>query len=178
MKKLSGTFNVKDNKNAYTVAVAIALLLASILLVTYYVALRPATNGYTTIYLLDSQKKAVDYPEFLLANVNSTFSVYVNVENHMGRTLTDTQVLVKVTTDLNPTFPVNVNATQTFTGTIRDGGTWENVSTISLDQPGNYAVYFELWVPNQNGQLQFSNNFCVLNVQVAAPENATASVSK
>jgi uncharacterized membrane protein len=173
MTKLSGTFSIKDNKNVYAVAVAIALLLASVLLVTYYVALRPAPDQYTTIYLLDSQKKAADYPEFLVANVNSTFSVYVDVENHMGRTLNDAQVLVKVTTDLNPTFPVDVNATQTLIGTVRDGAVWENVSTVSLNQPGNYAVYFELWIPSKNGQLQFSNNFCVLNVQVSAGNETT-----
>ena len=176
MKKLGGNLNIKSNKNAYAVSVAIALLLASVLLVTYYVALRPVQEGYITIYLLDSNKKAVDYPEFLVANLNSTFSVYVDVENHMGRTLNDTQVLVKVTSDLNPTFPVDANVTQTFNGTVQDGAKWENVATVSLNQPGNYAVYFELWIPNQNGQLQFSNDFCVLNVQVAA-ENATSPVS-
>ena len=177
MTKLSGTFSVKDNKNVYAVAVAIALLLASVLLVTYYLALRPAPKGYTTIYLLDSQKKAVDYPEFLVANVNSTFSVFVDVENHMGRVLNDAQVLVKITTDLNPTFPVDVNATQAFTGTVKDGATLENVSTISLNQPGNYSVYFELWIPDQSGQLQFSNNFCVLNVQVLAGNETTPAPS-
>ena len=97
MKKLGGILSIKSTKNAYAVSVAIALLLASVLLVTYFVALRPVQEGYMTIYLLDSHRKAGDYPEFSVANVNSTFSVYVNVENHMGRTLNDTQVLVKVT---------------------------------------------------------------------------------
>ncbi len=167
MKKLSGNFNVKSNRNAYAVSVAIALLLASVLLVTYYVALRPVPDRYMTIYLLDSNRKAVDYPEHLVVNVNSTFSVYVEVENHMGRSVNDTQVLVKVTPDLNPTFPVNANVTQAFDGTVADGATWENIATVTLNQPGTYAVYFELWISNQNGQLQFSNDFCVLNVQVA-----------
>jgi uncharacterized membrane protein len=176
MKKLGRNLNIKSNKNAYAVSVAIALLLASVLLVTYYVVLRPVQEGYMTIYLLDSNRKAVDYPEFSVANINSTFSVYVEVENHMGRTLNNPQILLKVTNNTNPTFPVDVNAAQTFSGTIQDGATWENVATISLNEPGNYLVAFELWIPNKNGQLQFSNDFCVLNVQVAA-ENATAPVS-
>ena len=176
MKKLGGKLSVKSNKNAYAVSVAIALLLASVLLVTYYVVLMPVQEGYMTIYLLDSNRKAVNYPEFSVANINSTSSVYVEVENHMGRTLNNTQVLLKVTNNTNPTFPMDLNATQTFIGAVQEGATWENVATISLNEPGNYLVAFELWIPNQNGQLQFSNDFCVLNVQVAA-ENATSSAS-
>jgi uncharacterized membrane protein len=170
MQKLSRSFNIKDNKNAFTVAVAIALLLACVLLVTYFVALRPAPDRYMTIYLLDSNKKAVDYPENLVANVSSTFSVYVNVENHLGRTLNDTQVWVKVVTDANPSFPVNANVTQTLsTGAMQDGVSASKVATLSLNQPGDYLVAFELWVPNDDtGVLQFSGDYCVLNVQVAA----------
>jgi len=143
-------------------------LLASALLVTNFVALGPPHERYMTIYLLDSHRKAVDYPEFSVANVNSTFSVYVNVENHMGRTLNDTQVLVKVTSDSNLIFPVDANATQTLnSGTLKDGASMGGVATVSLNQPGNYLVVFELWIPNQStGTPQFSEDYCVLNVQV------------
>ncbi len=147
---------------------AIALLLASVLLVTYYVALEPAPDRYMTIYVLDSNGKATNYPEFVVANVNSTFSVYVDVENHLGTILTNAQVQVKVTTDSNPSFPVNANATQTFTGTVKNGATWQNIATVSLNQPGDWLVVFELWTPNANGNgLQFSKAVA-LNVEVAA----------
>jgi hypothetical protein len=110
----------------------------------------------------------------VVANVSSTFSVYVDVENHMGQTVNGAQVLVKVTNGTNPTFPLDANATQTFTGTVKDGGTWENIATVSLNIPGNYLIAFELWTPNQGtGTLQFSGDLSVLNVQVA-PQNATA----
>ena len=168
MKKIGRTLNIKSNKDAFVVSVAIALLLASALLVTYFVALRPLQAGYTTIYLLDSNRKAVDYPEYLVAGVNSTFSVYVDVEDHLGRNLTNAQVLVKITDNMKSSFPVDAPVTQTFAGFVQDQTMWENMATISLDQPGSYLVFFELWIPNQNGALQFSGNFCVLNVQVAA----------
>ena len=114
---------------------ALALLIASILLGVYYVAVRPDQEGYMTIYVLDSQKKAISYPELLVNGENSTFSVYVDVENHMGND-TECQVLVKVTSDMNPTFPVyGVNAMQTFSGTVKDGDTWENICD-SLAEPG------------------------------------------
>lgn len=171
MKKLGRNLNIKNNQSAYTVAVAIALLLASVLLVTYYVALRPEPQRYMNIYLLDTQKKAGDYPEYVVAGVNSTFSVYVDVQNHNGTTV-NFQVQVKVVSNMNPTFPVNLNPTQTLNGTVRDGETWENVTTTSLDQPGNYLVVYELWAADSSGDLQFTGNQCVLNIQVA-PQNIT-----
>jgi uncharacterized membrane protein len=167
-------FSLKENKNAFAVTVAISLLLASVLLVTFYVLDRPKQNPYMTIYLLDSNHRASNYPEFTVAGVNSTFSVYVDVENHMVRTVGGAQVQVKIVNDTNLTFPLEVNATQTFTETVEDGETWENIATIALNEPGNYLVAFELWIPAaDSGVLQFSGNYCVLNVRVA-PQNATA----
>ena len=175
MKKLGSNFDLKSNKNAYAVAVTVSLLLASVLLVTFYVFDRPEQTPYTTIYLLDSNHKAADYPELTVANVNSTFSIYVDAENHLGRTLAEAQVLVKITNNTNQQFPLtNINATQTFTGTIQNGETWENIATISLNDPGRYMVVFELWIPDQvTSVMQFSGNYCVLNVQVAPQDNTT-----
>ena len=148
-------------------------MIASILLVTFLVFDQPAQKPYMTIYLLDSNRKAADYPEFLVANVNSTFSVYVDVENFNGKTVNGAEVLVKITNETNSVFPLDVNATQTFTGNVQNAATWENIATISINNPGNYLVDFELWTPNQTGTLQFSGNFCVLNVQIA-PQNTNA----
>ncbi len=144
---------------------AIALVLASVLLGYYYVALRPAQNGYMTVYLLDTQKKAANYPELLVKGENSTFSVYVEVENYRNTTQ-NCQIQVKVTSDMNPSFPVPVNATQTFSGTVQSGAVWENLATLSLNQAGKYMVVFELWTSNEAGVFESSGDFCVLNVQV------------
>lgn len=164
IKKLSANLNLKSGNNAYAVSVAVALLIAAILLGVYYVALRPVQAGYFTMYLFDPQKKAIDYPEVLVSGVNNTFSVYVEVENHNG-TAVNCTVQVKVTSDMNPTYPVAVNATQTFSGTVENGAApWENVATVSLNQPGYYMVIFELWT--NNGAQQFSGEFTQLNVHV------------
>jgi len=164
-KNLGRNLNLKSNKNAYAVSVAIALLIASILLGVYYVVLRPVQAGYFTIYLLDSQKKAVDYPEVVVIGLNSTFSVYVEVENHNGTDVNCT-VQVKVTSDMNPTYPVPISANQTFTETVKDDGKpWENVATIKLNQRGDYMVVFELWTVT-DGAPQFSGKFTQLNIHV------------
>jgi uncharacterized membrane protein len=166
MKKISNNLPLKSNNNGYALAIAIALLTASVLFGIYYVTLPPAQDGYMTIYLLDYQGSAVNYPERLVNGINNTFSVFVEVENHMGSSQS-CQVQVKVISELNPTFPVDTNATLTFNGTVENSPNWINVATLSLNKAGDYSVVFELWIPNQNtGVLQFSGDFCLLNVQV------------
>jgi uncharacterized membrane protein len=167
MQTFTSDIEIRNDKTAYAIAVAIALVIASVLLVTYFVAIPPKPDTYTTIYLLDSSGNGTNYPEYLVSNLNSTFSVYVNVENHLGRKLNDFQVLIKVTNDLT-TFPVDSPVAQTFNGSINDGGTWATRATVTLNDPGYYSVVFELWIPNKDsGELQFSGNSCVLNIQVS-----------
>jgi uncharacterized membrane protein len=170
MKKFSSNFSLKNNKNGCALAIAIALLVVSVLFGIYYVALRPAQEGYMTIYLLDYQRSAVNYPERIVNGENNTFSVYVEVENHMGVSQS-CQVQVKIISGLNPTFPVDTNATSTFNGTVENKDSWENVATISLNKAGDYSVVFELWILNNTGVFEYSGIFCVLNVQVVDKTN-------
>ena len=165
MKKLGNSLKM-DNNNGYAVSVLIALILVSILVASYYVLLRPPQKGYMTIYLLDSQKKALDYPELLVINQNNTFNVWVEVENHMGKSQYS-EVLLKVTNDTVPIFPFKADANATYERTLENGETWETLSTIAINKPGNYSVIFELWIYDEKvGELQFSGNVCVLNIEV------------
>jgi hypothetical protein len=121
-----------------------------------------------SISLLDSQKKASNYPEFLVNGVNSTFSVYVEVENHMEKTL-NAQILVRVTENVSSSVPVySVSPTVLINSTVENGATWEEIATVSLDEPGSYSVFFELWIADQDSDVyEFTNNYCVLNIEVA-----------
>jgi uncharacterized membrane protein len=166
IKKLGRSLSL-DDKNGYTVSVLVALIFVSSLVATYYVFLRPPQNGFMTIYLLDyPQKKALNYPELLVINQNNTFKVWVEVENHMGKSQYS-EVLLKVTNDTIPTFPFKADANATYTRTLENGEKWETLSTIAISERGNYSVIFELWVYDENlGELQFSGNVCVLNINV------------
>jgi uncharacterized membrane protein len=165
IKKLGNILKM-DNNNGYAVSVLIALILVSILVASYYVLLRPPQKGYMTIYLLDSQKKALNYPELLVINQNNTFKVWVEVENHMGKRQYS-EVLLKVTNDTVPIFPFKADANATYVRTLENGETWETLSTIAINKPGNYSVIFELWIYDEKvGELQFSGNVCVLNIEV------------
>ncbi len=159
--------NLQTSNGGYVISVTIALLIASILLGYYYIALRPINEGYMSISLLDSQKKATNYPEFLVNGMNSTFSVYVEVENHMEKTL-NAQILVKVAENASASVPIySVSPIEVYNRTMDTKATWEEIATVSLDKPGNYLVFFELWTSDQNTDIfEFSNNYCVLNIKV------------
>jgi uncharacterized membrane protein len=155
-----------DNNKGYVVAVLIALVFVSILLAAYYPVFKPREMGFTTISLLDSQKQAVDYPELLVINQNNTCNVFVEVENHMNESQSCT-VLVKVTNEMIHKLPFAAEANATYTKLLEKGESWKIPSTITIDKPGNYSVIFELWLYDKDAEeLKFSENACVLNVEV------------
>jgi uncharacterized membrane protein len=154
------------SNKGYTIAIALALIFVSSLLIGYYFISRLPPEGYTTIYMLNyPQKEAADYPELLIVNENSTFNVWVVVENHMG-TKQSCEVLQKVIADMIPSFPVEANAENSYEQTIENGETWETLATVSINEPGSYSVVFELWIYDETGALEFSYNYCVLNIEV------------
>jgi uncharacterized membrane protein len=166
IKKLIEKLKLNGN-NGSIVAVALVLILVSSLVIGYYLVTRLPPAGYSAINLLDyPQKKAIDYPELLIINHNNTFNIWVEVENHMG-TSQQCEVLLKVTNEPISTLPVPVNASNTYTKTLENGQTWENLATVSLNQPGNYSAVFELWLFDNNvGAFKFTYNYCILHIEV------------
>lgn len=164
VKNIGRKIGLNDEKGC-AIAIFLALIIVSALVVGYYVVFKPQPEGYNTIYLLDSQKKAINYPEVLIANQNSTFNVWVNVENHMGNK-ENYQILTKIATDLS-TLPVNTQASNATEITLENGQSWQSLATITQNEVGSYSVVFELWLYNQDsGAYEFTHNYCVLNIQV------------
>jgi uncharacterized membrane protein len=145
-------------------ALIVVIVVIAGFFVSDYISAKP--QGYSTIYLLDVNHKASDYANVLIANQNSTFSVYVCVENH-NSTIESYQVLLKITQNLS-SYPLKAQANQVFeTGNLDKGKSWETQATLSENQPGNYAAVFELYRHTANG-LVFASNYCVLNFEVKA----------
>ena len=154
------------SNKGYTIAIAVALIVVSSLVIGYYFVSRLPPEGYTTVYMLSyPQKKAADYPELLVINENSTFNVWVVVENHMG-TRQSCEVLQKVVADMALSFPVEVDAESRYAQTVENGEAWETLATVTIDEPGSYSVMFELWIYDETGTLEFSHNYCVLKIEV------------
>jgi uncharacterized membrane protein len=165
MRKLGKSLKLNDNKG-YTAAVVLALIIVSSILIGYYLISRLPPEGYTTIYMLDSQKKAIDYPELVVINENNTFNVWVAVENHMGKTQSF-NVSQKVINEPISSFPVEADVKSSYAKTIGNGETWETLATVSINETGSYSVIFELWTYNDKAEaLQFSYDYCVLKVEV------------
>ncbi|MCJ7793332.1 DUF1616 domain-containing protein [Candidatus Bathyarchaeota archaeon] len=167
VKNIGRKIGLNDEKG-YAVAIFLALVIVSALVAAYYLEFRPQPEPYNTIYLLDSQKKAVDYPVALVANQNSTFNVWVGVVNNMGGRRNQTyQVLIKVTPNLLD-FPVNTQPIQTYDISLANGASWQTLAAITQNQVGNYSVVFELWHQNSAGAYEFTNDYSVLNIQVVS----------
>ncbi len=154
---------LNDDKG-YAVAVFIALIVVALVVAGYYIVLRPQPEGYNTIYVLDSNKQAVNYTEMLTANQNSTLSVYVGVVNHMAAAQ-NYQVQIKVTQTLGSE-PIDVPASAVYEKiALASGATWETPAAVTQNQRGDYAVVFELY-QQINGTYAFTHNYVVLKIHV------------
>ena len=159
---------VGENGDGYVLAVGIALLIASILLVGYYVTMTPPSNSTMTLYVLDSGGGASNYPDLLIINQNNTFNVQVWVEDHMGgKNATECQLLMKIVNGTPFSYPLNITPSATYPSEdawhqMHDGDKWLTDVSATISEPGTYSVVFELYTDGQ-----FSGYYCVLNIKVA-----------
>jgi len=155
-----------SNDKSYIVSIGLVLILVSSLVIGYYLITRLPPEGYTTIYLLDPQKKAIDYPELLVTDYNDTLNVWVKVENHMGEAL-QFDVRLKVINGTISALPVEIDPTNSYTKTLEKDESWEIMAKTTLNSPGNYSVAYELWICSQDTEeFEFTHNYCVLNIEV------------
>ena len=156
---------LSDDKG-YIVSIGLVLILVSSLVIGYYLITRLPPEGYATIYLLDPQKKAIDYPELLVTDYNDTLNVWVKVENHMGEAL-QFDVRLKVISGTISALPVEIDPTNSYTKTLEKDESWEIMAKTTMNSPGNYSVAYELWVYSQGAEkFEFTHNYCVLNIEV------------
>lgn len=159
-----------SDEEGYKLPVLIALIVVIISFpivigISYYFASQPPEQ-YNTMYLLDSQGMATNYPKVLIAGQNSTFSVNVNVENHMHKEQTY-QVRTKIVEHFMSTANgVDAPPINTYEFTLEKGQTHQNTVTITENNAGNYAVVFELWLLDEDENYVFTFNYCVLDIQV------------
>jgi uncharacterized membrane protein len=154
-----------DDEKSVAVAVFIALVIVGCVFAGYYVWLRPPAEEYNTIYLLDNQKQANNFPETLVANQNSTFSVYVDVTNHMN-TYQNYQVRTKITKNLMVSSQgVAGDPVNTYEFPLKSGETYEQSVTLTENNVGSYTVVFELWRLDGSAYV-FTQDYCVLPIKV------------
>lgn len=164
MENNSQTVTLKLEKG-YLVAVAIALIVVSTVTVGYFIVYPPKPSGYHEMYLLDAQNQAVNYPQVLVANQNSTFNQQIFVINKTPDAV-DYQLQLKIVQD-TISFPVNTEPERTFEFNLKSGQEWSSQTPITIIEPGAYSVVFELYSKNGNSYV-FTNNYCVLHIDVVS----------
>jgi uncharacterized membrane protein len=161
LRKIGDSLNTGDEKGV-VIAVAVALVVIGAVVAGYYLVFRPAPEGYTDLYVLDAQGRAVNYTETLVVNQPTVYNVFV--VNHEGMTL-QCELQVKVTNQTVSVFPANIQPASTYDKTLVNGETWETQTSITLHEAGSHSIIFELWTRNAAGELEFENG---LNLNVDA----------
>jgi uncharacterized membrane protein len=151
-----------DEEKIMILTILVALVIIGALLV-YLVFFTPVeTEPFSAIYLLDSEKQAENFPKTVVLGENSTFSLWVGVENQNKTQVFSVQV--KVDDGKSPVDPSPAELTQSFERTLLNGELWEFPVTISIDQLGSNRVIFELWFFNGT-TLEYTGNWVNLSIE-------------
>jgi len=165
LKKIGDALNTGDDKGVI-IATAVSLVIVIGVVAGYYAyhVIYEKPEGYTTIYVLDAQGKAVDYTSKLTVTQNATFNIYV--VNHLGDTKSF-QVQEKITTEPISQLPADVTPVNIYAKTLADGETWPIQAPMTLQKAGSYTIFFELW-SNNSGTLKFTGNAVKLTLDVTS----------
>ena len=133
-----------DEEKTIIITILVALVIIGALLV-YLVFFTPVeTEPFSAIYYLDSEKQTENFPKTVVLGENSTFSLWVGVENQNDSTR-DYSVQVKVDDGKSLVNPSPVEPTASFNRTLLNEELWEFPVTINIDQLGSHRIIFELW---------------------------------
>ena len=127
---------ISDNAGEEEKAVAAAVLSAIIVLagLLVYMSLTPAAKvPFVSLYYLNSEKMAKNYPQSLVLNKNNTFLLWIGVKNFMGR-IEHFSILVKVDNGTGRVTPSPLDPVYRFEKVLADRETWEFPITITLNQ--------------------------------------------
>lgn len=159
-----------DSKKGPIISITIAIIFISLIALGYYflVIIAPP-EGFSSLYVLDEQKKTEAYPKLLIIGDNNTFNVWLGVKNHMGSRQTY-EVQQKITTDPIIGSPIEDELVNRFSRTLENQETWESIITTTISDPGNYSLVFELYLKEEGKNIENNvepENFVSLNIEVA-----------
>ncbi len=140
----SGSYSSEEKTIILTILVALVIIGA---LLVNLVLTPVETETFAPIYYLDSEKQTTNLPKTVVLGENSTFSLWVGVENQNDTTM-DYSVQIKVDDGKSLVNPSTVEPIESFNRTLLNEELWEFPVTISIDQLGSNRVIFELWFFN------------------------------
>lgn len=165
IKKTSkGTKSVSYNNEEKTIIFTIVVALVIIGSLLVYLIFTPIEPEYfSTIYYLDSEKSTENLPKTVVLEENSTFSLWVGVENHNG-----TAILYQVKFKMEiGDFLGNysqVETKETYEKRLKNGDVWEFIVPIEIEQLGNNIIVFDLCAWNGT-QYKSTGSWVTLSVE-------------
>lgn len=149
----SVSYSSEEKTIILTILVALAIMVAILVYMAFFM---PAQKEpFTSLYLLDSEKQLENIPETVVLGENSTFSLWVGVENRNDTTI---EYSVQVSLDEGNSSAELVGC---FNRTLANGETWEFPVTIDIDQLGSNTVTFELLFFNEEENNWDQTGICI-----------------
>ena len=133
-----------DEETAIVAVVLSAIIILAALVVHMVITPSPVET-FSTLYLLDAERKAESYPEQLVLGVNNTFLSWIGVENFMGR-LEYFLVLVKLGNSTSRVDPCPLEDFKRFEKILLHNERWEFPCLTTVNQTGTYRMIIELWL--------------------------------
>ena len=150
------------------ITILVALVIMGALLVKMTVFMPIETEPFSAIYYLDSENQTANIPKTVVLGENSTFSLWVGVENQ-NRTTIDYQVWIKMDDGkglLNHTSTEYIQSIEEPLEPLAHGETWEFLVPINIEQLGTNRISFELWFFNETvNEFQYSGKWVSLSVE-------------
>ncbi|KKM75053.1 hypothetical protein LCGC14_1394120 [marine sediment metagenome] len=166
-KKKEGN-SLKESYKQFGLLLKISLIIGILIVsgfIIYYV-LNPEP-GFVGLGILNSEKRAEEYPTD--ATVNETISFYVTVENQMKREFSFRIEILKGDNKTVVTSSGSFNATSFFNttkATLMHNQFWiSEMLNISFSQPGaKQRIIVELWEIKDEREVYYNNLFLWLNI--------------
>jgi len=158
----SGSYSSEEKTIILTILVALVIIGALLVNLVFFTPVE--TEQFSTIYYLDSEKQTTNLPKTVVLGENSTFSLWVGVENQNDTTM-DYSVQVKVDDGKSLVNPSPVEPTESFNRSLLNEEKWEFPITISIDQLGSHRVIFELWFFDEKEGSLYTGSWVSLSVE-------------
>ena len=154
----------RDEEKTIILTILVVLVILGALLV-YLVFFTPTQKEqFASIYYLDSEKQLENIPKTVVLGENSTFSLWVGVENQYDKTKVFS-VRIKVDDGTVPVDPSPVESIQSFEKSLENEEVWEFLVTISIDQLGSHRVIFELWLFDEAKDYDYTGSWVCLSLE-------------
>ena len=160
----SKSYNSEEKIIIITIIIALLIISALLVRLTIY---RPIEKElFSAIYYLDSEKKTENFPKTVVLGENSTFSLWLGVQNWNDTTL-DYQVQVKLDDGdflVNPSPAKIIESYEILQ--LENEKTWEEKVVINIEELGKNRVLFELYVRNGTSlKYDYTGNWVSLTME-------------